>query len=59
MGRSNYVHDFSAQMTDRTSVPNVFIAGKTYGGCNDGPGILTLHKEGKLQQLLRDAGALA
>ncbi|KAK9829694.1 hypothetical protein WJX72_007403 [[Myrmecia] bisecta] len=26
------------KMTNRTSVPNVFIGGRSYGGCNDGPG---------------------
>eukprot|EP00891_Asterochloris_glomerata_P006951 jgi/Astpho2/6951/Aster-01813 len=44
--------------TNRTSVPNVFINGASFGGLNDGPGILTLHKEGQLEPLLREAGAL-
>ncbi len=46
------------QMTNRTSVPNVFIAGTSYGGCNDGPGIATLHSQNKLVGLLQQAGAL-
>jgi len=47
-----------AEMTDRTSVPNIFISGNNVGGCNDGPGVMTLHKEGKLVPLLQQAGAL-
>lgn len=34
-------------------------AGQNVGGCNDGPGVMTLHKEGKLVPLLKQAGALA
>ncbi|CAJ1400064.1 unnamed protein product [Effrenium voratum] len=48
-----------AKKTKRTSMPNIFIAGQGIGGCNDGPGLLTLKKEGKLEPMLRDAGALA
>lgn len=33
-------------------------AGTSYGGCNDGPGIMSLHKEGKLVPLLKSVGAL-
>lgn len=29
-------------MTGRSSVPNIWIAGKNVGGCNDGPGVATL-----------------
>ena len=46
------------QMTDRTSMPNIFIAKVGVGGCNDGPGVATLAREGKLDGLLRAAGAL-
>lgn len=46
------------QMTNRTSMPNCFIGGKSYGGCNDGPGLQTLHKEGKLISMLKGVGAL-
>lgn len=45
-------------MTGRTSVPNVYISGTSYGGANDGPGILSLHKKGELVPLLQAAGAL-
>lgn len=47
------------QMTERTSVPNIWIAGKNVGGCNDGPGVMTLHKRGELVPMLKAAGALA
>jgi glutaredoxin len=47
-----------AQMTDRTSVPNIFISGQSVGGCNDGPGVVTLHSQGKLVPMLQAAGAL-
>jgi glutaredoxin len=46
------------QLTGRTSVPNIWIGGKNVGGCNDGPGIVTLNGEGKLVPLLSTAGAL-
>mmetsp|Transcript_39090 Transcript_39090/g.39562 ORF Transcript_39090/g.39562 Transcript_39090/m.39562 type:complete len:241 (-) Transcript_39090:139-861(-) len=36
----------------RTSVPSIFINGESIGGCNDGPGLLPLAKEGKLDSLL-------
>ncbi|KAK9789763.1 hypothetical protein WJX73_004000 [Symbiochloris irregularis] len=45
-------------MTNRTSVPNIFIRGKTYGGMNDGPGINSLHSKGELLPLLQQAGVL-
>lgn len=45
-------------MTNRTSMPNVYIKGTSYGGCNDGPGVVPLHKEGKLLPLLKEAGAV-
>jgi len=47
-----------AKMTDRTSMPNIFIAGQGVGGCNDGPGVMTLNNEGKLVDMLKAAGAL-
>jgi len=48
-----------AKRTKRTSAPNIFIGGQGIGGCNDGPGLLTLKKEGKLEGMLRAVGALA
>ncbi|KAI8102404.1 hypothetical protein M9435_006006 [Picochlorum sp. BPE23] len=47
-----------AEKTGRTSMPNIWIGGQGIGGCNDGPGIMTLEKEGKLKEMLAQAGAL-
>ena len=49
-----------AEMTDRTTVPAIWIGGEFVGGCNDGPkgGVVTLQQSGQLQQLLQQAGAL-
>ena len=52
------IHCTGLQMTNRTSMPNIFIRGKSYGGCNDGPGVVTLQNQGKLNPLLKQAGAL-
>lgn len=47
-------------LTGRTSVPSIWIGGTCIGGCNDGPapynGLLTLQKQGKLDDVLLDAG---
>jgi glutaredoxin 3 len=44
----------------RTSVPAIWIDGQFVGGCNDGPmgGIVKLNDQGKLDGMLRSAGAL-
>ncbi len=47
------------QKTGRTSMPNIFIAGEGIGGCNDGPGIMTLQKNGELLPKLRAAKAVS
>lgn len=51
-----------AQITDRTSVPAIWIGGTFVGGCNDGgesgTGLSGLEKEGTLQSMLQEAGAL-
>lgn len=52
-----------AEMADfvgRTSVPAIWIAGQFVGGCNDGPmgGLVKLNDTGKLDGMLREAGAL-
>jgi glutaredoxin 3 len=39
-------------------MPNIFIDGKGVGGCNDGPGVATLQKQGQLVPMLKAAGAL-
>ncbi|KAJ8614106.1 hypothetical protein CTAYLR_004629 [Chrysophaeum taylorii] len=46
------------QLVDRTSVPAIWIKGDFVGGCNDGPGLLTLESQGKLDGMLQAAGAL-
>ena len=45
-------------MTERTSMPSIWIAGSFVGGCNDGPGVVTLNRDGKLVPLLQQAGAM-
>lgn len=47
-----------AELTGRTSMPNIWIGRKGIGGCNDGPGIVTLQNNGELEGMLRAAGAL-
>ena len=37
----------------RTSVPSIFIGGKSIGGFNDGPGLLPLGESGELDKLLQ------
>ncbi|CAN0141263.1 unnamed protein product [Discosporangium mesarthrocarpum] len=45
-----------SQITGRTSVPQIWIGGEFVGGCNDGPGVFTLHGQGKLLPMLEEAG---
>eukprot|EP00448_Togula_jolla_P039901 CAMPEP_0170645250 /NCGR_PEP_ID=MMETSP0224-20130122/42967_1 /TAXON_ID=285029 /ORGANISM="Togula jolla, Strain CCCM 725" /LENGTH=225 /DNA_ID=CAMNT_0010976429 /DNA_START=57 /DNA_END=735 /DNA_ORIENTATION=+ len=47
-----------AKKTQRTSMPNIFIGGEGVGGCNDGPGIMTLKSKGELVPMLESAGAM-
>lgn len=47
-----------AKKTSRTSMPNIFIGGEGVGGCNDGPGIMTLKSQGELSPMLEKAGAM-
>jgi glutaredoxin 3 len=47
-----------ANIVGRTSMPAIWIGGTFVGGCNDGPGVATLAKSGKLEGLLKSAGAL-
>lgn len=39
-------------LTRRTSVPAIFVKGEFIGGCNDGPGLLTLAENGELEKML-------
>eukprot|EP00611_Tribonema_gayanum_P000537 TRINITY_DN10385_c0_g1_i2.p2 TRINITY_DN10385_c0_g1~~TRINITY_DN10385_c0_g1_i2.p2 ORF type:complete len:203 (+),score=73.04 TRINITY_DN10385_c0_g1_i2:45-611(+) len=45
-----------SKITGRTSVPQIWIKGEFIGGCNDGPGLLTLQKQDKLVPMLKKAG---
>ncbi|CAM9345230.1 unnamed protein product [Pylaiella littoralis] len=45
-----------SQITGRTSVPQIWIAGKFVGGCNDGPGVFTLMERRELIPMLEEAG---
>lgn len=36
----------------------IVYAGSFVGGCNDGPGVVPLNKDGKLVPLLKQAGAM-
>jgi glutaredoxin 3 len=47
-----------AERTGRTSMPNIWIGGQGIGGCNDGPGIVTLQNSGELVPMLQKVGAL-
>uniref|UniRef100_A0A7S2YNQ6 Glutaredoxin domain-containing protein n=1 Tax=Entomoneis paludosa TaxID=265537 RepID=A0A7S2YNQ6_9STRA len=49
-----------SELTGRTSVPAIWIGGEFVGGCNDGPmdGVVTMQQSGKLEQLLKNVGAL-
>ena len=46
-------------LVGRTSVPAIWISGEFIGGCNDGPGLLTLDAQGRLDAMLAEAGAIA
>jgi glutaredoxin 3 len=48
----NEIRAVLGRKTRRTSVPCIFIGGKCIGGCNDGPGLLTLADNGELDMLL-------
>ena len=50
--RGNEIRAALGRKTRRTSVPSIFIDGKFVGGCNDGPGLLTLAESGELDELL-------
>jgi glutaredoxin-related protein len=53
----NFSH-WLGKMTGRATVPHIFINGTSYGGCMDGPGLVPLYEDGRLQKLLKKAGAL-
>lgn len=45
-----------AELTGQRTVPNIFIKGENIGGCD---AITALHKQGKLEKKLKDAGIMA
>jgi len=46
------------ELTGRTSVPNIWIAGENIGGCNDGsPGLMPLIASGDIKAKLEKAAA--
>lgn len=51
-----------AELINRTSVPAIWIKSSFIGGCNDGgednKGIVGLENSGRLDVMLREAGAL-
>eukprot|EP00887_Chlorella_sp_A99_P002819 scaffold6.g2819.t1 len=49
----NAVQEAVAQVTGRSTVPQVFVGGKHVGGCDD---TLAAKASGKLKQLLQEAG---
>jgi glutaredoxin 3 len=48
----NEIRALLGKKTKRTSVPSIFIGGEYIGGCNDGPGLLTIGESGKLDEML-------
>uniref|UniRef100_A0A7S4NGB9 Glutaredoxin domain-containing protein n=1 Tax=Odontella aurita TaxID=265563 RepID=A0A7S4NGB9_9STRA len=48
----NEIRAVLGRKTRRTSVPAIFIRGQFIGGCNDGPGLLTLAESGELDRFL-------
>lgn len=48
----NQIRAVLGKMTKRTSVPSIFVGGQYIGGCNDGPGLLSLAESGELDKLL-------
>ena len=49
------IQDTLAAMTGQRTVPNVFVGGKSIGGCDD---TMAMHRSGSLRKLFKDAGAL-
>jgi glutaredoxin 3 len=50
--QGNEIRAELGKKTMRTSVPSIFIKGQYIGGCNDGPGLLSLAESGELDKLL-------
>lgn len=48
----NALRAMLGKRTGRTSVPSIFVRGRSIGGCNDGPGLLPLMASGGFASLL-------
>lgn len=51
----NEIRAVLGKKTKRTSVPAIFVGGEFIGGCNDGPGLLTLADQGRLDGMVQAA----
>ena len=49
------IQDALREVSGRRSVPNVFVGGRSIGG---GDEVSDLHRSGRLEEVLRSAGAL-
>ena len=54
--RGNEIRASLGKKVKRTSVPAIWIGDEFVGGCNDGPGLLTLANQGKLKSILDNSG---
>ena len=58
-GLASHVRAELLERTGQSSMPHVFVGGKSVGGLYSGsPGLMALKKEGKLRPMLEEAGAL-
>lgn len=53
--RGNEIRSMLGRKTGRTSVPAIWVNKEFVGGCNDGPGLLTLASNGKLDNMLKSS----
>ena len=63
-GRASYAYRVELHaLTGRTSLPAIWIGGQFVGGCNDGGamgggGLMAIHNDGRLDDLLQQAGVM-
>lgn len=58
-GKASCIRALLLERTGQSSLPHVFVDGKSVGGLYSGaPGLVPLKQAGELNKLLRDAGAL-
>lgn len=58
LSNGSEIQEALQDLTGRSTVPNIFIAGKSVGGYSDGPGVNTLAQTGELSKLLQAAKAI-